>query len=202
MSKSPNDQFILIIPDGFGLASEVFARNYNRRNDWNNVLGSDTIQIGSTRTRSPDSWVTDSAASATAYSCAIKVPSSAYSSLFELLFRIPRLITVPLVLMKMETLAAQFSKLQRPQDITPVLLSRPGSWLVYVLKMFTYIKPLVSMQLLQRSPPTYMTVTMSQLSQHNLSVELYSDQLLIFSSEAVQNFSFPTPRKVPADLIT
>ncbi|KDN46721.1 hypothetical protein RSAG8_04101, partial [Rhizoctonia solani AG-8 WAC10335] len=40
-------------------------------------FGSDTIQIGSIRTRSSDSYVTDSAASATAYSCAIKTYSGA-----------------------------------------------------------------------------------------------------------------------------
>lgn len=85
----PNDQLILIIPDGFGPASEVFARDFNQwsngHNGWNNVLGSDTIQIGSIRTRSSDSWVTDSAASATAYSCAIKVPNSVNSSLINFL---------------------------------------------------------------------------------------------------------------------
>lgn len=37
------------------------------------VLAPDTIQVGSVRTRSSDTLVTDSAASATAYSCAIKV---------------------------------------------------------------------------------------------------------------------------------
>jgi len=89
----PNDQLILIIPDGFGPASEVFTRNFNQWNNsrkgWNNVLGSDTIQIGSIRTRSSDSWVTDSAASATAYSCAIKVLNSVNFSLikFSLCFK-------------------------------------------------------------------------------------------------------------------
>ena len=37
------------------------------------LLAPDTIQVGSVRTRSSDTFVTDSAASATAYSCAIKV---------------------------------------------------------------------------------------------------------------------------------
>lgn len=40
-------------------------------------LGSDKIQIGSIRTRSSDSHVTDSSASATAYSCAIKTYNGA-----------------------------------------------------------------------------------------------------------------------------
>ena len=109
-SEPIDDQLILTIPDGFGPASEVFARNYNQwsnsRNGWNNVLGSDTIQIGSIRTRSSDSWVTDSAASATAYSCAIKAPSSADSSLISFLLSVPRLIMVLLVLTRMETLVA------------------------------------------------------------------------------------------------
>ena len=73
--------FILTIPDGFGPASEVFARDFvqwnNTATGWNRQLGSDTIQIGSIRTRSSDSYVTDSAASATAYSCAIKTYNGA-----------------------------------------------------------------------------------------------------------------------------
>ncbi|CAE6428026.1 unnamed protein product [Rhizoctonia solani] len=73
--------FILTIPDGFGPASEVFARDFvqwnNSATGWNRQLGSDTIQIGSIRTRSSDSYVTDSAASATAYSCAIKTYNGA-----------------------------------------------------------------------------------------------------------------------------
>ncbi|CAE6472144.1 unnamed protein product [Rhizoctonia solani] len=73
--------FILTIPDGFGPASEVFARDFvqwnNTATGWNRQLGSDTIQIGSIRTRSSDSFVTDSAASATAYSCAIKTYNGA-----------------------------------------------------------------------------------------------------------------------------
>ncbi|KAI0767625.1 alkaline-phosphatase-like protein [Fomes fomentarius] len=53
----------------------VFARNFvqwKNSQGWNKVLASDTIQVGSVRTRSTDSLVTDSAAAATAYSCAIK----------------------------------------------------------------------------------------------------------------------------------
>ncbi|KAB5591152.1 Alkaline phosphatase [Ceratobasidium theobromae] len=73
--------FILTIPDGFGPASEVFARDFvqwnNTATGWNRQLGSDTIQIGSIRTRSSDSYVTDSAAAATAYSCAIKTYNGA-----------------------------------------------------------------------------------------------------------------------------
>ncbi|QRV78782.1 alkaline phosphatase [Ceratobasidium sp. AG-Ba] len=73
--------FILTIPDGFGPASEVFARDFvqwnNTATGWNRQLGSDKIQIGSIRTRSTDSYVTDSSASATAYSCAIKTYNGA-----------------------------------------------------------------------------------------------------------------------------
>lgn len=134
--ESFNDQLILIIPDGFGPASEVFARNYNQwsnsRNGWNNVLGSDTIQIGSVRTRSSDSWVTDSAAAATAYSCAIKVSNSADSSLISSSLCIPRPTMVPLVSTRMETLVVLFSRSQKLQDITLASLSRPGSPSVYV----------------------------------------------------------------------
>ncbi|KAG8705463.1 hypothetical protein FRC09_002940 [Ceratobasidium sp. 395] len=73
--------FIMTIPDGFGPASEVFARDFvqwnNTATGWNRQLGSDKIQIGSIRTRSSDSYVTDSSASATAYSCAIKTYNGA-----------------------------------------------------------------------------------------------------------------------------
>ncbi|CAE6461842.1 unnamed protein product [Rhizoctonia solani] len=72
---------ILTIPDGFGPASEVFARDFvqwnNTSTGWNRQLGSDKVQIGSIRTRSTDSYVTDSSASATAYSCAIKTYNGA-----------------------------------------------------------------------------------------------------------------------------
>ncbi|KAI0681825.1 alkaline-phosphatase-like protein [Earliella scabrosa] len=71
---------ILTIPDGFGPASEGLARNFvqwKNTQGWNKVLASDTIQVGSVRTRSTDSLVTDSSASATAYSCAIKTYNGA-----------------------------------------------------------------------------------------------------------------------------
>ncbi|KAG8745811.1 hypothetical protein FRC12_014451 [Ceratobasidium sp. 428] len=82
----------MIIPDGFGRvesatsstgtdildrpASETMARDFIQWNNsvygWNHQLASDTIHIGSVRTRSSSSYVTDSSAAATAYSCAIK----------------------------------------------------------------------------------------------------------------------------------
>lgn len=69
---------IFTVPDGFGPASEAMARDYHQWSnglDWNTQLPADTIQVGSVRTRSSDSYVTDSAAAATAYACAVKVRS-------------------------------------------------------------------------------------------------------------------------------
>jgi alkaline phosphatase len=89
---------ILMISDGFGPASETFARSYlqhlvqskdamvqpggrwaglvpsakDSAADYRLTLPLDSILIGSSRTRSSDSLVTDSAAGATAFSCAIK----------------------------------------------------------------------------------------------------------------------------------
>ncbi|QRV93563.1 alkaline phosphatase [Ceratobasidium sp. AG-Ba] len=67
---------IMVIPDGFGPASQVMARDFvqwnNTEHGWNYQLAADTIQIGSVRTRSSSSYITDSAAGATAYACAIK----------------------------------------------------------------------------------------------------------------------------------
>ncbi|KAI9348166.1 alkaline-phosphatase-like protein [Obelidium mucronatum] len=66
---------IMIISDGFGPASQTLARNYNA---YVNNLGPeallplDHILVGSSRTRSSSSFVTDSAAGATAFSCALK----------------------------------------------------------------------------------------------------------------------------------
>jgi alkaline phosphatase len=62
-----------VVPDGFGQASETMARDYIH---WTNndtvTLPIDEMVIGLVRTRATDSYVTDSAASATAYSCGIK----------------------------------------------------------------------------------------------------------------------------------
>ncbi|CAG8703675.1 7361_t:CDS:10, partial [Dentiscutata erythropus] len=63
---------ILMISDGFGPASETFARGYYQYiNDlsYNYTTPLDRILVGSSRTRSSDSLVTDSAAGATAFSC-------------------------------------------------------------------------------------------------------------------------------------
>ncbi|KAN0059723.1 hypothetical protein ACQY0O_008295 [Thecaphora frezii] len=72
-AKGPN--VIHLISDGFGPASETFARSYLQSKKglaWNETLPLDRFLVGNVRTRSTDSLVTDSAASATAYSCGIK----------------------------------------------------------------------------------------------------------------------------------
>jgi alkaline phosphatase len=63
---------ILMISDGFGPASETFARNVAQYTNRSNTLSLDSILIGSSRTRSGSSFVTDSAAGATAFACGIK----------------------------------------------------------------------------------------------------------------------------------
>ncbi len=71
--KAPN--VIQLISDGFGPASETFARAYMQsaqHKAWNVTLPLDKLLVGEVRTRSTDSLVTDSAASATAYSCGLK----------------------------------------------------------------------------------------------------------------------------------
>jgi hypothetical protein len=58
------------LASGFGPASQTFARDYYQKVnglDWHAQLAADTILVGSVRTRSSDSFVTDSAAAATAY---------------------------------------------------------------------------------------------------------------------------------------
>ncbi|KAL1919458.1 uncharacterized protein VTP21DRAFT_2151 [Calcarisporiella thermophila] len=66
---------ILMISDGMGPASMTFARSYyqyvnNKTYDYELPL--DTILVGSSRSRSASSLVTDSAAGATAFSCGLK----------------------------------------------------------------------------------------------------------------------------------
>lgn len=71
--KQPN--VIQLISDGFGPASETFARSYLQTAQhlaWNVTMPLDKLLVGEVRTRSTDSLVTDSAASATAYSCGLK----------------------------------------------------------------------------------------------------------------------------------
>ncbi|OMJ23075.1 Alkaline phosphatase [Smittium culicis] len=66
---------ILMISDGFGPASETMARQFYQSTNrlpasWKSPL--DDILVGSSRTQSSDSLITDSAAGATAFSCAMK----------------------------------------------------------------------------------------------------------------------------------
>lgn len=66
---------IQLISDGHGPASMTFARSLKQAKDgkpWDTELQLDRHHVGSIRTRSTDSLVTDSAASATAYSCGVK----------------------------------------------------------------------------------------------------------------------------------
>lgn len=60
---------IMIISDGFGPESETFARTM--QDDPNHSLELDEMLIGQVRTFSSSSLITDSAAGATAYACAI-----------------------------------------------------------------------------------------------------------------------------------
>ncbi|KAI8904882.1 alkaline-phosphatase-like protein [Gorgonomyces haynaldii] len=72
---------ILMISDGFGPASQTMARNYQQMmyNDSQLMLPLDAILVGSSRTRSSSSLVTDSAAGATAFACALKSYNGAIS---------------------------------------------------------------------------------------------------------------------------
>lgn len=68
----------MVIPDGFGPASETLARDYVH---WTNnrtvELPVDEMLIGTVRTKATDSYITDSASAATAYSCGIKTYNGA-----------------------------------------------------------------------------------------------------------------------------
>lgn len=70
-SASPTN-VILLIPDGYGPASGTMARDYVRWWDGTASLALDSLHQGSVRTFAADSRITDSAASATAYSTGTK----------------------------------------------------------------------------------------------------------------------------------
>ncbi|KAI8868881.1 alkaline phosphatase-like protein, partial [Ramicandelaber brevisporus] len=74
---------IFFVSDGFGPASETIARTYisTIKNDTSFVSPLDEILVGSSRTRSTDSLITDSSAGATAFSCALKTYNAAVSVL-------------------------------------------------------------------------------------------------------------------------
>ncbi|KAI8320653.1 alkaline phosphatase-like protein [Martensiomyces pterosporus] len=66
---------VFMISDGFGVASETMARAFVQQAvkvapEWSSAL--DNMLVGTTRTRSSNTLVTDSAAGATAFSCAKK----------------------------------------------------------------------------------------------------------------------------------
>ncbi|KAJ3376213.1 hypothetical protein GGF31_000280 [Allomyces arbusculus] len=78
----PKKNFIFMVSDGFGTASETIAREYYQYKqlgtneaalaDVDSILPLDTLLVGAVRTKSSDSWITDSASAATAYACGIK----------------------------------------------------------------------------------------------------------------------------------
>lgn len=75
VEPEPKKNVIMMISDGFGPASETFARQYYTwlgDRDVKTMLPLDEIHVGHSRTQSSSSLVTDSAAGATAFSCAKK----------------------------------------------------------------------------------------------------------------------------------
>ncbi|KAI8925546.1 alkaline-phosphatase-like protein [Entophlyctis helioformis] len=78
--RGPVRNVVLMISDGFGPASQTLARNYNqyvKDLPEGTQLPLDTILVGSSRTRSSSSFVTDSAAGATAFACILKTYNGA-----------------------------------------------------------------------------------------------------------------------------
>ncbi|KAJ2956829.1 hypothetical protein NQZ79_g7339 [Umbelopsis isabellina] len=75
---------IMMVSDGFGPASETFARQYytwEHDLPYKHILPLDSIHVGQSRTQSSSSLVTDSAAGATAFSCAKKSYNGAIGGL-------------------------------------------------------------------------------------------------------------------------
>ncbi|KAG0223555.1 hypothetical protein BGW42_005815, partial [Actinomortierella wolfii] len=71
---------IMMISDGFGPASQTYGRSYYQYINnltYNTQTSLDQILVGTSRTRSSDSLVTDSAAGATAFACALKTYNAA-----------------------------------------------------------------------------------------------------------------------------
>lgn len=94
--KKPKRNVIFMVSDGFGPTSEVFARSFYQHlvngrtgplppptpdvsgdSKIPSQLPLDKILVGTSRTRSNNSWITDSAAGATAFSCALKTYNGA-----------------------------------------------------------------------------------------------------------------------------
>ncbi|KAH8551104.1 alkaline phosphatase [Umbelopsis sp. PMI_123] len=79
-SDTPRRNVIMMISDGFGPASETYSRSYYQYINnlpFDHMMPLDTIHVGQSRTRSASSLVTDSAAGATAFSCAMKTYNGA-----------------------------------------------------------------------------------------------------------------------------
>jgi len=73
--KTPVMNVIFMISDGFGPTSETFGRTYYQyinKYRYDQITPLDKMLVGQSRTRSYNSLITDSAAGATAYSCAQK----------------------------------------------------------------------------------------------------------------------------------
>lgn len=73
---------ILMISDGYGPASHTFTRSFDqalqhRADDYDFRFPLDSYLVGSHRSRSSDSLITDSAAGATAFACALKTYNGA-----------------------------------------------------------------------------------------------------------------------------
>jgi len=70
----------MMISDGFGPASQTYGRSYWQYKN-NLTIGTltslDKMLVGTSRTRSSNSLITDSAAGATAFSCALKSNNAA-----------------------------------------------------------------------------------------------------------------------------
>jgi alkaline phosphatase len=84
-SDVPRRNVIMMISDGFGPASETYARTYFQYLNslpFDHMMPLDTIHVGQSRTRSASSLVTDSAAGATAFSCAMKSYNGAIAGNF------------------------------------------------------------------------------------------------------------------------
>lgn len=72
--------FIFFVTDGTGPNYVTLTRNFKQfitKNDFTQKLNLDSYLVGTSRTRSNSSWVTDSAAGATAFSCLLKTYNGA-----------------------------------------------------------------------------------------------------------------------------
>lgn len=82
--EGPRRNVIMMISDGFGPASETYSRSYYQYINglpFDHMMPLDTIHVGQSRTRSASSLVTDSAAGATAFSCAKKTYNGAIAGI-------------------------------------------------------------------------------------------------------------------------